>query len=66
MMIDHAQFEDKGVSVEAGLMDWLDRMRGQRFKVFSDVSADFWEEFRLYHRKDGKVVAEGDDSQPFQ
>ena len=22
---------------------------------------DWWEEFRLYHRKDGKVVKEGDD-----
>jgi hypothetical protein len=22
---------------------------------------DWWEEFRLYHRKDGKVVTEGDD-----
>jgi hypothetical protein len=42
-------------------MDMLDRMRGARFTVFSDVSGDWWEEFRLYHRKDGKVVKEGDD-----
>jgi hypothetical protein len=32
-----------------------------RFKVFSDVSNDWWEEFRLYHRKDGRVFKEGDD-----
>jgi len=54
----HAQWEDGSVSVEAGLMIMLDRMRGGRFKVFNDVSNDWWEEFRLYHRKDGRVVKE--------
>lgn len=57
---DHAQFEDGSVSVEAGLMEMLDRMKGGRFKVFEDL-LDWFEEFRLYHRKDGKVVKEGDD-----
>ena len=56
----HAQFEDGSVSVEAGLMDMLDRMNTGRFKVFKHLN-DWWEEFRLYHRKDGKVVKEGDD-----
>jgi len=56
----HAQFEDGSVSVEAGLMDMLDRMQTGRFKVFKELN-DWWEEFRLYHRKDGKVVKEGDD-----
>ncbi|HEX3341651.1 MAG TPA: hypothetical protein VHT68_21050, partial [Pseudolabrys sp.] len=28
--------------------------------VFKHLN-DWWEEFRLYHRKDGKVVKEGDD-----
>ena len=50
----------KSVSVEAGLMDMLTRMQSGRFKVFKHLS-DWWEEFRLYHRKDGKVVKEGDD-----
>src|SRR5262245_60436458 len=36
-------------------------MRGGRFKVFDDVSNDWWEEFRLYHRKGGRVVKENDD-----
>jgi len=36
-------------------------MRGGKFKVFDDVSNDWWEEFRLYHRKDGRVVKENDD-----
>ena len=50
----------KSVSVEAGLMDMLNRMQSGRFKVFKHHN-DWWEEFRLYHRKDGKVVKEGDD-----
>ena len=41
-------------------MDMLDRMQSGRFKVFKE-HLDWWEEFRLYHRKDGKVVKEGDD-----
>lgn len=56
----HAQFEDGSVSVEAGLMRMLDLMQSGRFKVFKHLN-DWWEEFRLYHRKDGKVVKEGDD-----
>jgi hypothetical protein len=60
MLRDHAQFEDGSVSVEAGLMAMLDRMRTGKLKVFKE-HLDWWEEFRLYHRKDGKVVKEGDD-----
>ena len=56
----HAQFDDGSVSVEAGLMDMLTRMQTGRFKVFKHLN-DWFEEFRLYHRKDGKVVKEGDD-----
>jgi hypothetical protein len=56
----HSQFEDGSVSVEAGLMDMLSRMQSGRFKVFGHLN-DWWDEFRLYHRKDGKVVKEGDD-----
>jgi hypothetical protein len=48
------------VSVEAGLMEMLDRMQTGRFKVFKHLN-DWWEEYRLYHRKDGKVVKENDD-----
>jgi hypothetical protein len=33
---------------------------GWRAGVFKHLN-DWWEEFRLYHRKDGKVVKEGDD-----
>lgn len=60
MLADHAQFEDKSVSVEAGIMDMLTRMQGGRFKVAKNLN-DWFEEFRLYHRKDGLVVKEADD-----
>jgi hypothetical protein len=60
MLHQHAQFEDGSVSVEAGLMDMLTRMETGKFKVF-DTLLDWFEEFRLFHRKDGKVVKEGDD-----
>jgi len=60
MLREHAQFEDGSVAVEAGLMAMLDRMRTGKLKVFKE-HLDWWEEFRLYHRKDGKVVKEGDD-----
>jgi hypothetical protein len=48
------------VSVEAGFMDMLDRMQTGKFKVYNHL-ADWFEEFRLYHRKDGKVVKLYDD-----
>lgn len=49
-----------GNSVEAGLMMMLDRMLTGRLKVASHLE-DWWEEFRLYHRKDGLVVKDVDD-----
>ena len=60
MLHQHAQFEDGSVSVEAGLMAMLTRMQMGKLKVFKHLN-DWFEEFRLYHRKDGKVVKEGDD-----
>lgn len=56
-----AQYEgDRGSGVEAGLMDMLQRMETGRLKVFRHL-AEWFEEFRLYHRKDGRVVKEHDD-----
>jgi Terminase RNaseH-like domain len=60
MLAVHAQFEDKSISVEAGIADMLIRMQTGRFKVFKHLN-DWWDEFRLYHRKDGRVHKEGDD-----
>ncbi len=58
-----ANGEDEGTGgngVEAGLMEMLDRMQTGRFKVFSNLT-DWFEEFRMYHRKDGKIVKLDDD-----
>lgn len=60
MLPEHARFEDGSRSVEAGLMDMLDRMETGRLKVFRHLE-DWFDEFNLYHRKDGKVVKEFDD-----
>ena len=48
------------VSVEAGIADIYDRMLTGRFKVASHLE-DWWQEFGLYHREDGKVVKLVDD-----
>lgn len=60
MLHDHAQFEDGGVSVEAGILDMLTMMEAGRLKVFRHHN-DWFEEYRLYHRKNGKVVKQNDD-----
>lgn len=49
-----------GNGVEAGLLEMLDRMQSGRLKVFGHLS-DWFEEFRMYHREDGKVVKVDDD-----
>lgn len=61
MLPERATFEDGSNSVEAGLMEMLDRMLTGRLKVFRTCGA-FLEERRIYHRKDGKVVKERDDA----
>jgi phage terminase large subunit-like protein len=60
MLPEKATFQDGSNSVEAGIMDMLTRMESGRLKVFSNL-AEWFEEFRLYHRKDGRVVKEADD-----
>jgi len=47
-------------SVEEGLMAMLQSMEAGKFKVFSTLP-DWFEEYRMYHRKDNKVVAIRDD-----
>ncbi len=60
MLEKRATFEDGGNSVEMGIKSIFDRMVTNRFKVFSQMEI-FLDEFRLYHRKDGKVVKTRDD-----
>ncbi len=60
MLPERATFSDGTNGVEAGLMEMLDRMQTGRLKVFKHLE-EWFQEFRLYHRKDGKVVKEMDD-----
>ncbi len=60
MLPQHAQGVDGSTGVEAGLMRILERMQTDRWKVFS-TCVEWFEEFRLYHRKDGSIVKEFDD-----
>jgi hypothetical protein len=60
MISHHASWPDGSNSVEPGVTEMLERMQTGRFKVAASLS-DWWEEFRMYHRKDGKIVKERDD-----
>lgn len=60
MLAEHATHEDGGNGVEAGVMEMLDRMQTGRLKVFRHLE-QWFSEFRLYHRDEGKIVKERDD-----
>jgi len=60
MLESMATFPDGSNAVFPGLTEMLERMQTGRLKVFSNLN-DWFEEFRLYHRKDGKVVKLKDD-----
>lgn len=42
------------------ILDIYERIQSGKFKVFSNCS-DFFEEYRSYHREDGKIVSRDDD-----
>jgi phage terminase large subunit-like protein len=60
MLKVRATFEDGTNGVEAGIAEMLDRMQTGRLKVFANLN-DWFEEFNLYHRKDGQIVKLNDD-----
>jgi phage terminase large subunit-like protein len=60
MLPMRATFEDGSFGLEAGVAQMLDRMQTGRLKVFGHLN-DWFEEFRLYHRKDGLIVKLSDD-----
>lgn len=60
MLHERATFDDGTNGLEAGVSEMLDRMQTGRLKVFSHLN-DWFEEFRLYHRKDGLIVKQNDD-----
>ena len=49
-----------GNSIEEGIMFILQKMEDEKIHVFATLS-DWWEEFRMYHRKEGKIVPLNDD-----
>lgn len=64
MLSMSARYEtDKGggQAQEPVILEILERMKTGRFKVFT-TCGDWFEEFRSYHRKDGKLVAVRDDT----
>lgn len=60
MLAERAQFEDGGNGVEAGVSEMLMRMETGRWKVYGHLN-EWFEEFRLYHRKKGQIVKQLDD-----
>jgi phage terminase large subunit-like protein len=70
MLHERAQYPETGdeegakvsrSSVEAGILDILTAMQTGKFKVFRSLNPWF-EEFRMYHRKNGKIVKLQDDA----
>jgi phage terminase large subunit-like protein len=55
-----AMFEDGTNGVEAGISEMLDRMQTGRLQVFKHLS-QWFEEFNIYHRKEGLIVKLNDD-----
>lgn len=60
MLPEKATHPDGGNGVEAGILEMLERMQTGRWKVFSTCGMWFNEK-RLYHRKDGLIVKLKDD-----
>ena len=58
--VDHSTGKANN-SVEAGIMSILERMQRGSLKVFQHLEPLF-EELRMYHRKDGKIVKKFDDA----
>ena len=58
----HTHFKNPAgdITIEPGIMEMLQRMETGRFKVFNYLN-DWYEEIRMYHRKDGKIVKNLDD-----
>lgn len=60
MLSERATFPDGSNGVEAGVLQILERKRTGKFKVFKSA-ADYVNEARLYHRKEGLIVKANDD-----
>lgn len=56
-----ATWPDGSNSVEPGLIEMLDRMQTGRLKIFRHLE-NWLQEYRIYHRVDGKLVKLDDDA----
>lgn len=60
MLYEHATHDRGGFGLEAGILEMQERFSSGRLKIDETLEA-FWEEYRLYHRKDGEIVKINDD-----
>lgn len=60
MLPERATFEDGGNGVEAGITMMTDRLQTKRLLVAAHLEP-WWEEYRMFHRKDGLIMKERDD-----
>ena len=61
MLREHAHYlDERGNHREPALIEMYEWMRTNRFKVFSTCT-EFFHEKRLFHRKEGQIVAKNDD-----
>jgi phage terminase large subunit-like protein len=60
LLPQHSTFPEGGYSLEAGVMELQQRMTTGRLKVAAHL-ASWINEFQMYHRKDGLIVAVNDD-----
>lgn len=60
MLDGHATFIDGGYGTEAGVLEMDERMKTGRLRVAAHL-ADWFEEYREYHRKKGLIVKIRDD-----
>lgn len=60
MLPEHATWPDGGISTEAGIMEMQQRMETGKFKVARQL-ADWFDEYRFYHRRDNLIVKIKDD-----
>ncbi len=60
MLPERATWPDGSNSVEAGVIDMLERMQSGRLKVFNTCD-DWFQEMDLFHRKNGQIVKINDD-----
>lgn len=61
MLAEHATHLEGGMSVEADVAGMIERMHTGRLRVADHLNV-FWDEYRMYHRKDGRIVPVMDDT----